>query len=145
MATTTSTYTDEPGILSGLSHADLLTFFYFARRIPNYLLEYTPRYSNAELSGAGNAAVQMVRLSRPETDPSSMPTFAFKRHDLAGESNPEARMKRILGENAGVWKPHHPGTPKFWHSERHSLVDGTDRDVFISTTRHLPCVGIPSC
>lgn len=99
---------NEPGILGRLPHSDLLTFLSLAQKCDTNLLEYTPRFDDRDAREGGNALVQMVYLSSDSDDVAErLPTFAFKRHDLARRGDllvrqpdldPEARLKKVMGE-----------------------------------------------
>lgn len=98
MAARSSSESNEPGILSRLPHSDLLTFLCLAQKFHTNLLEYTPRYNDHDARVGGNAIVQIVHLSTDVDAVESLPSFAFKRHDLVGGLGPEDRLKKIICE-----------------------------------------------
>ena len=93
-----STRNDEPGLLGRLPHPDLLTFFSLAQNCQSNLLEYSPRYDDEDRRRGGNAAVQVVYLSKLSSNASRLPSFAFKRHDLVRGLSHKARIKKIISE-----------------------------------------------
>ena len=93
-----STRSDEPVLLGRLPHPDLLTFFSLAQNCQSNLLEYSPRYDDEDRRRGGNAAVQVVHLSKLSSNASRLPSFAFKRHDLVRGLSHRARIKKIISE-----------------------------------------------
>jgi hypothetical protein len=98
MAARSSSESNEPGILGRLPHSDLLTFLCLAQKFHTNLLEYSPRYNDHDARVGGNAIVQIVHLSTDVDAVESLPSFAFKRHDLVGGLGPEDRLKKIICE-----------------------------------------------